>query len=197
MAPSAVNQIENGKRSPSASSLNKLAKALEVEVVDLFPKGQASLPDFEDEQRLPSSEQLPEEAGTETRWLVVSHEEWLEAFRGQDVAEAAQNAIHVALQMEDEFAALAPLLYTGAPDILGNPTLPREYLGFWRQATQRRLRAYAALEDLRDDPRAPEELRERARMVLQYMRKTSAEEFDRLLPRPKERPPGRSYVFPS
>lgn len=38
MAPSAVNQIENGKRSPSANSLNKLAGALGVEVADLFPK---------------------------------------------------------------------------------------------------------------------------------------------------------------
>ena len=51
MAPSAVNQIENGKRSPSANSLNKLAGALGVEVGDLFPKGQASLPDFEGERR--------------------------------------------------------------------------------------------------------------------------------------------------
>jgi transcriptional regulator with XRE-family HTH domain len=51
MAPSAVNQIENGKRRPSANSLEKLAEALEVEVVDLFPKGQASLPDFGDERR--------------------------------------------------------------------------------------------------------------------------------------------------
>jgi transcriptional regulator with XRE-family HTH domain len=38
MAPSAVNQIENGKRSPSATSLSKLAGALEVEIADLFPK---------------------------------------------------------------------------------------------------------------------------------------------------------------
>jgi transcriptional regulator with XRE-family HTH domain len=45
MAPSAVNQIENGKRSPSASSLNKLARALGVEVVNLFPKEQAPLPE--------------------------------------------------------------------------------------------------------------------------------------------------------
>lgn len=44
MAPSAVNQIENGKRSPSANSLNKLARALDVEVADLFPKGQSPLP---------------------------------------------------------------------------------------------------------------------------------------------------------
>jgi transcriptional regulator with XRE-family HTH domain len=44
MAPSAVNQIENGKRSPSANSLNKLAGALGVEVRELFPLGQAPLP---------------------------------------------------------------------------------------------------------------------------------------------------------
>lgn len=44
MAPSAVNQIENGKRRPSANSLEKLAEALEVEVADLFPKGQTPLP---------------------------------------------------------------------------------------------------------------------------------------------------------
>ena len=51
MAPSAVSQIETGKRTPSSSSVVKLAAALGVEVGDLFPKGQASLPDFEDERR--------------------------------------------------------------------------------------------------------------------------------------------------
>ncbi len=44
MAPSTVNQIENGKRSPSASSLSKLAEALGVEAADFFPKAQAPLP---------------------------------------------------------------------------------------------------------------------------------------------------------
>lgn len=42
-----VNQIESGKRNPSTRTLEKLAGALKVEVADLFPKGQASLP-FED-----------------------------------------------------------------------------------------------------------------------------------------------------
>ena len=51
MAPSAVSQIETGKRTPISSSVVKLAAALGVEVGDLFPKGQASLPDFEDERR--------------------------------------------------------------------------------------------------------------------------------------------------
>jgi len=39
-----VNQIESGKRNPSTRTLEKLAGALEVEVADLFPKDQASLP---------------------------------------------------------------------------------------------------------------------------------------------------------
>jgi transcriptional regulator with XRE-family HTH domain len=52
MAPSAVNQIENGKRSPSAASLTKLAEALGVGVADLFPKGQAPLPVFDKQAQL-------------------------------------------------------------------------------------------------------------------------------------------------
>lgn len=43
MAPSAVSQIETGKRSPSSNSVVKLAEALGVEVGDLFPLDQAPL----------------------------------------------------------------------------------------------------------------------------------------------------------
>jgi len=50
VAVSAVSQIENGRRSPNVSTLEKIAEALNTEVVDLFPKAQAPLP-FEDEQR--------------------------------------------------------------------------------------------------------------------------------------------------
>jgi transcriptional regulator with XRE-family HTH domain len=38
-----VNQIESGVRNPSTRTLEKLAGALEVEVGDLFPKGQPPL----------------------------------------------------------------------------------------------------------------------------------------------------------
>jgi transcriptional regulator with XRE-family HTH domain len=41
LAPSVISQIENGKRDPSARTLRKLAKALEVEVGDLFSKAQS------------------------------------------------------------------------------------------------------------------------------------------------------------
>lgn len=38
MAPSAVSQIETGKRTPSSTSVIKLAAALGVEVGELYPK---------------------------------------------------------------------------------------------------------------------------------------------------------------
>lgn len=52
MAPSAVSQIETGKRTPNSASVIKLAEALGVEVGALFPKGQPPLP-LESEERRP------------------------------------------------------------------------------------------------------------------------------------------------
>jgi transcriptional regulator with XRE-family HTH domain len=43
-----VNLLEAGKRNPSAATLEKLARALEVQVVDLFPKPQTLQPRLED-----------------------------------------------------------------------------------------------------------------------------------------------------
>ncbi len=50
MAVSGISQIETGVRSPSAATLTKLARALKVEVADLFPKAEEPLP-FEEERR--------------------------------------------------------------------------------------------------------------------------------------------------
>jgi|SRR5918995_3191177 transcriptional regulator with XRE-family HTH domain len=45
MAPSAISQIETGRRSPHSASVMKLAAALECEVADLYPKApQVPLP---------------------------------------------------------------------------------------------------------------------------------------------------------
>jgi transcriptional regulator with XRE-family HTH domain len=43
LAPSAVSQIETGKRTPSSTSVIKLATALGLEVGDLYPKGASQL----------------------------------------------------------------------------------------------------------------------------------------------------------
>lgn len=44
VSPTVVNQVETGKRNPSARTLEKIAQALGVEVRELFPLEQASLP---------------------------------------------------------------------------------------------------------------------------------------------------------
>jgi transcriptional regulator with XRE-family HTH domain len=49
--PSGISQIETGRRNPSAATLERIAKALEVEVRDLFPLAQAPLLDVEEERR--------------------------------------------------------------------------------------------------------------------------------------------------
>lgn len=46
-----INQVEQGKRSPSIQTLESLARAMGAEVGDFFPKAQASLLDFPGERR--------------------------------------------------------------------------------------------------------------------------------------------------
>lgn len=53
--PSAISRIESGKQNPNSSTLVKLAEALEVEIADLFPKAEASLP-FEESENEALSE---------------------------------------------------------------------------------------------------------------------------------------------
>jgi len=84
--PSAISEIENGKRNPNSTTLLKLAHALEVEVAELFPKVQAQLFDGPDapagERRVPLSaeEKLKSFAVDEQRivWMVVDREAQLD-----------------------------------------------------------------------------------------------------------------------
>jgi transcriptional regulator with XRE-family HTH domain len=57
LAPSAVSQIETGRRVPSSASVVKLAYALNVPVGDLFPQAQSPLP-LDTEGRGPRPEEL-------------------------------------------------------------------------------------------------------------------------------------------
>jgi len=103
MAPSAVSQIETGRRSPNTGSLAKIANALGVEVVVLFPKGQVPLP----LDGAPSLEELHSAAGCETNWLVCPEARWLAAWpRDPRPREAVQRVRETAI----EFAKLKPLM---------------------------------------------------------------------------------------
>ena len=70
-----VNQIETGRRNPSTTTLQKLARALGVEVADLFPKAQIPLPLEEAQANIPegpapqSMQELLERVGARTRHL--------------------------------------------------------------------------------------------------------------------------------
>jgi transcriptional regulator with XRE-family HTH domain len=58
MGTSALSQIENNKRNASSRSLLRLARALDVEVADLFPKAQALLFASEEERRIPRIDKM-------------------------------------------------------------------------------------------------------------------------------------------
>jgi transcriptional regulator with XRE-family HTH domain len=66
VAVSAVSQIENGRRSPNVSTLDKIAEAFGVEVADFFPKARSSslepplLNGLEDERRRGVLEEIRE-----------------------------------------------------------------------------------------------------------------------------------------
>src|SRR5215217_5843694 len=98
MAPSAVSQIETGKRSPHSASVIKLAAALKCEVADLYPKApsQLSLDDA------PSLQEPHAAAGCETNFLVRPEARWLAAWPH---TMRPHKALENVRQVEAEFAA--------------------------------------------------------------------------------------------
>jgi transcriptional regulator with XRE-family HTH domain len=85
MSPSAVSQIETGKRVPSSASVVKLAGALGVEVGELYPKAQSPLP-FEDNQLMDRPE----------------IQEWLREHGHMTVAEFLEWAEDLEAEIDDE-----------------------------------------------------------------------------------------------
>jgi transcriptional regulator with XRE-family HTH domain len=65
LSPGAISQIENGKRTPSSTTVMKLARGLGVEVGELYPKAPSQLSlDWLSDERIPTLrlEDIPEEA---------------------------------------------------------------------------------------------------------------------------------------
>jgi transcriptional regulator with XRE-family HTH domain len=101
LAPSVVSQIENGKRNPSARTLEKLATALDVEVGDLFPKAQAPLPLEEDQDQ--RGEPFVE---AWTAYLLRRAQEWEEA-----LPEGIKRAKETDGRFEDLYSATPGLAF--------------------------------------------------------------------------------------
>jgi transcriptional regulator with XRE-family HTH domain len=145
-----VNLLEAGKRNPSASTLEKLARALGVEVVDLFPKPPTPQPSLEDAAQ---SEALQEALAVLFQGL---------ARRGQGIVEQSlREGPSEALSQElneyySEVAALHRL--KGRRDIFGNDSDELTEAEAAYQAVEDRLQAM-----LRQDVEASEQERSDAR----------------------------------
>jgi transcriptional regulator with XRE-family HTH domain len=85
MAVSGVSQIENDKRNPNSATLLKLARALEVEVADLFPLGQPTLLE-------------------ETSYLELAHEDFLRIVKAADLQKLGEIAEQIRDKTDDWLA---------------------------------------------------------------------------------------------
>ena len=135
MAVSGVSQIENGHRNPNSATLIKLARALDVDVAELFPpKGQAPLP-LDD---APTLEELHAAAGCETNFLVRPEKQWMAAWPRNMRPHAALENLR---QLEAEFAAVEPLITEQDRSL---PIAKRHINGRYRQAYMRWLNGVIA-----------------------------------------------------
>jgi putative transcriptional regulator len=145
-----VNLLEAGKRNPSAATLEKVARALEVEVVDLFPKPQTLQPSLEDAVQ---SEALQEALAVLFQGL---------ARRGQGIVEQSlRDGPSEALSRElAEYHAETAALYRikGRRDIFGRDSDELAEAEAAYQAVEVRIQAM-----LRQDVEASEEERSDAR----------------------------------
>lgn len=138
LAPSVISQIENGKRDPSAGTLKKLAKALEVEVADLFPKAQDPLPLEESVSPERSLVELHVQAACKTDWLIMPEEKWHAAWHR---SVSPKKALQILRESAAEFFALRPLM---AEQERGLPWSKRALSGPYKQAWSRLFAGYEA-----------------------------------------------------
>ncbi len=113
--PAAISRIENGRQSPNMETLEKIARALELEVRDLFPKAQTPLftqPPNEEvgewEGPIPNSlKEALEWVGSPTRLMSLPLEEFEELYTDLSPKEV----IELNRNLSRERALLRPLLW--------------------------------------------------------------------------------------
>jgi transcriptional regulator with XRE-family HTH domain len=150
MGVSGISQIETGARNPSVVTLSKIADALGIEVVDLFPKPQMPQPSLEDAAL---SEALQEALAVLFQGL---------ARRGQGIVEQSlREGPSEALSRElNEYSAEVAALHRlkGRRDIFGRDSDELAEAEAAYQAVEDRIQAM-----LRQDVEASEEERSDAR----------------------------------
>jgi transcriptional regulator with XRE-family HTH domain len=145
-----VNLLEAGKRNPSASTLEKLARALEVEVVDLFPKPPTLQPSLEDAAQ---SEALQEALAVLFQGLARRGQGIVEQSLREGPSEALTKEVK---EYQEEMSALYRI--KGRRDIFGRDSDELAEAEEAHQEVEARIEAM-----LRQDVEAPEEERSTAR----------------------------------
>jgi transcriptional regulator with XRE-family HTH domain len=145
-----VNLLEAGKRNPSASTLEKLARALEVEVVELFPKLQTPQPSLEDAAQ---SEALQEALAVLFQGLARRGQGIVEQSLREGPSQALTKEVN---EYQDEMSALYRI--KGRRDIFGRDSDELAEAEEAHQKVEARIG-----EMLRQDVEAPEEERSVAR----------------------------------
>ena len=155
MGVSGVSQIETGARNPSAATLAKIAEALGVEVADLFPKGQAPLPNVDVGER---RSHITEALDAYIRQRADRYERELADPNSPHFRNAATATLWVA-QIKQEAADFEGWAQTEAPTLLPNASDLEELWEYLRQLLLQRLqlhliadRAQERIQRMRDQP---------------------------------------------
>ena len=127
VAKETISDIERGIRHPHDVTVAKLARAYDVPVEDLLEE-QVVAGKLEDG---PSLEELHEEAGCETDWLIMPEEKWIAAW---PLSLAPEEAMRIVRELHREFSRLEPLLAKQEQDL---PVSRRMFNGRYGQAWQR------------------------------------------------------------
>jgi transcriptional regulator with XRE-family HTH domain len=127
VAKETISDIERGIRHPHDVTLSKLARGYEVSVVDLLEEA-VRAGKLEDG---PLLEELHDETGSETDWLIMPEEKWIAAWPSSLTPEMAMRIVR---ELHREFSRLEPLISKQEQDL---PVARRMFNGQYGQAWRR------------------------------------------------------------
>jgi transcriptional regulator with XRE-family HTH domain len=113
-----LSDLERGRRHPVLPTLAKIAQGYGVPVEELLEDG-------------PSLEELHDEAGCETDWLIMPEEKWIAAW---PLSLAPEKAMRIVRELDREFRRLEPLMAKQEQDL---PVSRRMFNGRYGQAWRR------------------------------------------------------------
>ena len=123
-----LSSLERGGQEPHYPTLHKIADGYGIAVEDLLEEGPVIAGELEDG---PSLEQLHDEAGCETNWLIMPEEKWIAAW---PLSLTPEEAMRIVRELDREFRRLEPLIAKQEQDL---PVPRRMFNGRYGQAWRR------------------------------------------------------------